>query len=311
MKICFTRLNQIILLMVFSLSGFSQITPKDSTSFESTFSMFRDPSYISAFGGIGNIEPLVFEADIVPYFMVSLNRNSRWGVELSPRFILRMFNEKSLPVRTPSFIPRATFFYRISPSNIVRQDIFTYFSWCHHSNGQDGNFFNSDSTAINTSSGNFSTNLIEGGLFLSHPDRRLPKAALNYIKFSMIYHYFQSPELRNIYGRLRFNTDFQSSVNISKVLETFGHQINSSSRRNAFLSQSIRIGWIAGSLNNAQAIDTKRIIFRYTISFKPSFFNDVTIFAQYYYGQDYYNIYFSRTLKVLRFGLAAKTSIFN
>jgi len=301
----------IVMMLIPYLTVMSQEPTRELTSLESTFSMFREPSYISALGGVGNIEPLMFEADIVPYFMLSLNKNNRWGIELSPRIMLRMYNEKSYPVRTPSFMPKATFFYRISPSKSAGQDIFTYFSWCHHSNGQDGSFYNTDSITINTKSGNFSTNLIEGGIFLSHPDRRYPKAAINYLKLSASYHYYQAPELRNIYGRLRFFTDFQSSVNLSKILSIISSTANNPANHNAFLSQSIRIGWIAGNFSNAKAIDAERLVFRYTISLKPSFLDDVTIFAQYYYGQDYYNINFNRTLKVLRFGFAAKTSMFN
>lgn len=306
-----TRSVLIAIMLVLAMNVKSQKAAKESTSLESTFSMFREPSYISALGGVGNIEPLMFEADIVPYYMLSLNKNNRWGIELSPRITLRMYNEKSYPVRTPSFIPRATFFYRISPNGDEGQDVFTYFSWCHHSNGQDGNFYNPDSITINTKSGNFSTNLIEGGVFLSHPDRKFPAAAINYIKISASYHYYQTPELRSIYGRLRFFTDFQSSVNLSKFLKIFGSTANNPASHNAFFSQSIRIGWIAGDISNVKAIAAERLVFRYTISFKPSFLDDVTLFAQYYYGQDYYNINFNRTLKVLRFGFAAKTSMFN
>lgn len=297
-------------LLVYCNTANSQGLSKDSALFESAFSVFREPSYISVLGGVGNIEPLLFEADIVPYFMLSLNENNKWGIELSPRFVLRMYNQESFPVRTPSFMPRATFFYKISKKNIHGKTAFTYFSWCHHSNGQDGSFLNSDSTAINTLSGNFSTNMIEGGVFISHPDRRFPKAAINYVKLSAVYHYYQARELRALYGRVRMFSDFQSTLNLSKLLKIFGNTSDNPTIHNVLLSQSIRIGYIAGNMGDVDAFDSKRLVFRYTVAFKPSFLNDVTLFAQYYYGQDYYNIYFFRTLKVLRFGLAAKTSIF-
>jgi len=304
------RLNIILLLTLSCAIAKSQENGQVQNSFETTFSMFREPSYITALGGVGNIESLMFEADIVPYYMLSLNKNSRWGVELSPRIMLRMYNEDSYPVRTPSFMPRATFFFKVRESSSHQQDLFTYLSWCHHSNGQNGSFYNEDSVTINTKTGNFSTNLIEGGIFFSHPDRKVPYT-INYLKLSISYHYHQAPELRNIYGRWRFFSDFQSSANLSKVLRVFGRSANNPVNHNAFLSQSIRLGWIGGDIANVGAIDAKRLVFRYTISFKPSFLNDVTLFVQYYYGQDYYNINFNRTLKVLRFGIAAKTSTFN
>ncbi len=233
-------------LLVYCNTANSQGLSKDSALFESAFSVFREPSYISVLGGVGNIEPLLFEADIVPYFMLSLNENNKWGIELSPRFVLRMYNQESFPVRTPSFMPRATFFYKISKKNIHGKTAFTYFSWCHHSNGQDGSFLNSDSTAINTLSGNFSTNMIEGGVFISHPDRRFPKAAINYVKLSAVYHYYQARELRALYGRVRMFSDFQSTLNLSKLLKIFGKTSDNPTFHNVLLANQFALAILQG-----------------------------------------------------------------
>jgi hypothetical protein len=274
----------------------------------STFNLFREPSYISGLGGFGNIEPLIFEADIIPYYMLSLNRNTRWGIELSPRIILRMYNKDSYPVRTPSFMPRITVFYQIIDNNSNKRDWFSYFSWYHHSNGQDGSFYNPDSITINTLSGNFSTNFIEAGAFLSRPDKRRPYI-LNYMKFSVSFCYQQCQELSPAYGRLRLSFDYQTAINLSKVVRIISSKDQFA--HHAVLTQSVHLGCISGRFCNTREFDNKRFIFKYTLSYKPKFLNDVTFFAQYYYGQDYYNIYFNRTLKILRFGISAKTSLFN
>jgi len=200
-------------------------------------------------------------------------------------------------------MPKITFFHQIFDSK--RNGIFTYISWNHHSNGQDGYFYNTDSSSINTSSGNFSTNFIETGLFLSRPDKSKPSIT-NYLRLSASYCYKLENELKNTYGRLRFFSDFQSTINISNILSNFRFTENPS--RKKFLYQSIRLGWLAGNLGNTCDFDKKRLVFRYTLSYKPSILNDVTLFAQYYYGQDYYNIYYYRQLSVLRFGIAAKST---
>lgn len=272
---------------------------KNALSAISTFEMFHDPSYVSVLGGVGNIEQLIFEADIVPYFMLSVNKKSRWAIEISPRIIIRMYNNESYPVRTPSYLPRVTFFHNIVDNTDNKRDLFAYISWYHHSNGQDGPFYNADESSINTFSGNFSTNFIEGGAFISKPDKKKP-SFINYHKVSFSYCYFQNFELKPLYGKLRLLYDYNSSISI-----------NNSSSKGSFLTQSLKLGWIAGALAQAKALDSKRIIFRYTLSYRPSFLKDVSVFAQYYYGQDYYNIYFNRTLKVLRFGIAAKLSLTN
>ena len=41
----------------------------DSISTISTINLFCDPGYITGLGGVGNIEPLMFEADIIPYYI--------------------------------------------------------------------------------------------------------------------------------------------------------------------------------------------------------------------------------------------------
>lgn len=96
---------------------------------------------------------------------------------------------------------------------------------------------------------------------------------------------------------------------VSKTLNLF--KLSYFEKNKDILNNSFRFGYIVNDLKNTDALDLKRFTFRYTLTYKPSFLEDVTFFAQYYYGQDYYNIYFYRTLHVLRFGIAAKTSVFS
>ena len=295
-----------LFMFISSSTGQSQVpnNPKLDTQ---TFSMFRESSYITFAGGVGNIENLVFEANIVPYYLLSLNQSDRWGIELSPQVILRMYNTYSFPVRTPSFMPRATIFYQFRKTNINSRynDLFGYFSWSHHSNGQENSFYSDDSTTINTISGNFATNMVEAGLFLSKPNRFNPYS-VNYAKFSTVYHYKHISELNNRLGDLRFYADLQTTINIAKTLEYFNLRKARINHHTSTLNILTRIGWITGSLNGVKTVDIKRLIFKHTVSYKPPFLKDVTLFAQYYYGQDYYNIYFERQLHLLRFGISAK-----
>jgi hypothetical protein len=284
---------------------FAQDIKWDSVSAISTLKLFCDPGYISGLSGIGNMEPLMFEADIIPYYVIGINRHYRWGFALSPRVILRMYNTESYPVRTPSYMPRIILIHQVA-NHIKERDWFYYLSWFHHSNGQDGTFYTTDSITINTKNGSFSTNWIEGGMFLS-------RSKINrkyYLKINALYSYNQDKELNGIYGRLRFFADLKTEWNlVSKTLNLFN--LSYFERNKGVLDNMFRFGLIVDDLKNTKIFDKKRFIFQYTLTYKPSFLRDVTFFAQYYYGSDYYNIYFYRTLKVLRFGIAAKTSIFN
>jgi hypothetical protein len=272
----------------------------------STFNMYREPSYILFGSGIGNLEPLIFESDVIPYFMLSLSQNVRWGVELSPRVIMRMYNLPSHPVRTPSFMPKATFFYQFIDKTYGNRDFFSYISWIHHSNGEEGSYYNADSTAVNKISGNFATNWIEGGIFLSRPNAKL-LFNTNYVKLFAAYSYSQDKELDDVYGRLRVFLNVNSTVKLSKLFRAIG--ASDDKNKNYTFEQSIRFGWIAGNILDAKKIDSKRFIFNYRLSFKPTFLKDVNVFIHYYYGQDYYNIHFDQRLSVIRFGISSKSNI--
>ncbi|MDY0282450.1 MAG: hypothetical protein RBR35_18030 [Salinivirgaceae bacterium] len=279
----------------------------NATSSIATYNMFREPSKLMIGRGFGNLDPLIFEGDLIPYFMVSLNRDVRWGVEISPRIIMRMYNQKSLPVRNPSFMPRVTFFYQLIDNTNKKRDLFGYCALFHHSNGQDGDFYEPGDTTINTVNGSFSTNGIEVGAFLSRINPYYP-SNINYVKFYVEYNFLQDNNLENLYGGLRLNADLQSSLRLEKLLAKLGL---SGKGRTYMLAQSIRIGWIVENFNKIQEVEQGKLVFQYTLSFKPSFLNNVTVFTQFYHGQDYYNINFGRTLNVLRFGISSKMNVFN
>jgi hypothetical protein len=304
------KIKHVIITLYLALSvslTYSQTLKDSSVSSISKFSMFREPSSILLGSGLGNLEPLLFEGNVAPYFMLAINKNARWGAELSTRIILRMYNEESYPIRTPSFIPKVTFFYHLVDSKNRKRDLFMYFSWFHHSNGQDGYFYNEDSVTINTHSGSFSTNWIEGGVYIARPDPFVPYTT-NSVKVYVAYDYLQEVELNGTYGRFRYFLDLQNNVNLSKLFRVHRQSYNNNKM---LLRQSLHVGWITGNLTDTKTIDSKRLILQYKLSFRPAFLNDVSVFLQYDYGEDYYNIFYNRSLNVVRIGIASWSNIFN
>jgi len=72
----------------------------------------------------------------------------------------------------------------------------------------------------------------------------------------------------------------------------------------------MHLGWIALEMIDAKPFDLKRLIFSYTLSYQPAIINNVALFARFYYGQDYYNINFERTLTTFQFGLSIRNFSF-
>ena len=299
------RIFTFLVVFYFASSVFSQ-PPVDyeESSFMKSIKVNREQSYITALGGLGNIEPLVFEGAIIPYYMIHLNR-TRWGIDLSPKIVIRMYNERSSPIRTPSYMPKVTFYY--NTSNLGRASapapLFAFLSWQHHSNGQSDSFYMPDSTAINSNSGDFSTNMIEiGGSVTRH--HNVSNYNPSFYKLSFEYHYKQCEQLAGKYGNFRINSELNSIIYSDK----FPGESNFLKRQLHSVSAQLKTQWIMGDMINTSSCDWKRLTTSLRLSIHPVALDELNFFVQYYYGQDYYNISFAKTLSVLRFGITADLS---
>ncbi|WP_421801214.1 hypothetical protein [Flagellimonas sp.] len=128
-------------------------------------------SYITFPMDIGNLEPLMFEANVSPSFIIRERMDSKLMGVLTPQVIIRMYNEVSYPVKTPSYVPQIAVYYLLSEGTTsTRMTLFGKLA--HHSNGQNGSFYHTDGQ-INLESGNFATNYFELGLINTSYDKAM------------------------------------------------------------------------------------------------------------------------------------------
>jgi hypothetical protein len=130
-----------LLGVALSLTGFAQSNgePVPEIGITTIANVNQGNSYITAPIDIGNIEPLWFEANIIPGFNIRQNKNSRLMGVLTPQIIIRMYQEKSAPVRTPSYIPQITVYYKLK-SKTDANSLSLFGKFAHHSNGQEGEY---------------------------------------------------------------------------------------------------------------------------------------------------------------------------
>ncbi len=284
-----------VFVFIFSLSGFGQ--PKgDSVSgigLVVVADVNQGNSYITFPADLGNLEPLWFEGNIIPNFLIRQSKNSRMMAVLTPQIIIRMYQEESMPVRTPSYIPQITLYYRFNAARSnSRRTLFGRFA--HHSNGQDGNFYLPDGK-INLKTGNFSTNFFEIGLIYYRS-----VAGLNAEQFlisSIEVHplSWSVAELEGLYSPLRWHGSFS----IYKM--PLGKKNNKNKRAKiSFRTEAI---WMFGDFNEWQNFSLKRLKLDFIFYYHPTFLQDIGFFVQFYSGLDYYNIYFNEKRKVFRFGI--------
>ena len=298
-------------LLVVLFLGFGKAVYADNFESENNSSIqsritFSDPSYITLRGGFGNIENLMYQANLAPDFNIRFKKYPNLGLELTPHMLIRMIDQYSHPVRTPSYMPKATAYYRIKGQSIGKETI-PFLTFGHHSNGQDGAFYYTDSLAangdsiINKVNGSFAFNYFAGGVMLLGTDNKTFNP-MTKAKFSVQYCLIRQLTLKDIYGKVRFTADLESDFAISKERPDFFSQQKSRSK----IISSMQAGWIAGSMLTAESLDLDRLIFSWTLAYQPALFSDFALFARYYYGQDYYNINFDRTISLVQFGLSIR-----
>lgn len=250
-------------------------------------------SYITFPSDIGNIEPLWFEGNIIPNFYIRKSKNSRLMGVLTPQIIIRMYQEESVPVRTPSYKPQITLYYLLNEKTSC-QNLSLYGRAAHHSNGQEGVFFFDDGS-VNLKSGSFATNYLELGFIKTNINNRFN--AYPFFKTSFEIHPtgFIQNELDGIYSQYRWHNAFS----ISKL----ALEKNQKDSRKPNISIKGETTWMFGEYNSLNAFSPERFNLRLTFYYHPKFLEDIGLFVQYYHGSDYYNMYFDHRLDMLRFGL--------
>lgn len=212
---------------------------------------------------------------------------------LTPQIIIRMYQERSYPVRTPSYMPQITLYYQLGSQSVSRTKSL-FLRLAHHSNGQEGNFFLENGN-LNLKSGDFATNYFEPGFIITNVNKRLN--AYQFFKSSVEIHPpgSSSAELDGIYSKVRWH----NAVSIFKLPE----KSDSDTGGKADISLKAETTWMFGDVNTWDRFSTDRLNLRVTFYYHPKFLEDIGLFIQYYSGLDYYNMYFSHRLDILRFGL--------
>ena len=249
-------------------------------------------SYITFPTDIGNMDPLMFEGNVIPNFMIRQNKKSRLVGVLTPQIIIRMYNEFSHPVKTPSYIPQVTAYYLIG--NRKQKELLTiYGRLAHHSNGQNDDLILEDGS-INYNSGDFSTNYIEvGGIVTSLNNKT---NAIRFLKTSFEYHPENSVHrlFEGRFSRYRWHNEF-SAFKLPRK--------DDADKQKAAISLDLKTTWFFGDLAGTPNLSFDRLQASLTFSYYPKFLEEIGLFVQLYNGKDYYNVYFDEDRSMIRFGL--------
>jgi hypothetical protein len=240
-------------------------------------------------------------------------------LQFNPEINIRIFQndvayfDKSKPVRTPSYIPKISYYFSNSKlwDTNKKSSLFFGVKALHHSNGQDGWEFDYTDSVVNIYNGSFSESLffqilIGGKTKLINNENNL----VYFIwKSGFEWHpvYFSNEKFHKfgLYGgnRLLFNSFFQFKKrnDFLTQIEKFRIQLNAE-----YISD---VSFYKGNLKHSEKIKLNEFDKRLNLSLSGFYnltkLNHIAVFCQLaYFGSDNYNIYFQQSMFVARLGLA-------
>lgn len=283
---------------LFAQTGLQKPKVDDSLNFECNASYVQlykenaDLSYTSPAGEIGAPTKYVINGKLTTTYMLIGTKKLPFALAVIPDFTVRVRNEKSAGVRTPSFRLGGTLYYRLKTD--AANYGYTSLSFTHHSNGQDGEAITDDGQ-INTINGNFSTNYLSLKYHFGN-EQRLDNNRSFSTNHSMgleLHKWFDYEKaLEGQYGFTRLIYEF-SWRKYQKGHEQW--------RLNAGVNYAVNKMAAHQLLGLKKRLNTEAA-FHYALPFMNNVF---VMTAIGYYGEDPYNIYFQDKYAYARFGISS------
>ena len=274
----------------------------------------------------------ILTADIKPYFYLFDQEHRNWSLAAVPRFNIRMLNEFSKPVRTPSYMPGLVGELKIAKGWLKSDFVGARLSVFHHSNGLNDTINKNtphdmefdETKFFNRFDGGFSTNYIELGLSFTQRNKQsrsprnfITKSAINLLNGQGISEKATINSIANYYFALRhnpcigINPELPGRYPITQFVGQY-QIVNALLKPNNFLREYERIEFnFEANLSPMDKTPNFKFINRFNISatyyLSPKFFGKASgsfFFEVGYKGQDDYNIYLEDNFYYTKLGVA-------
>ena len=294
------------------------VRAKTNSQFSDLYIQNSEIGYLTMpYTQLGSGDSYILTGNIVPHYYV-FPKNWRVAMVISPQIRMRILQQESWPIRTPSYLPSAAMFVKLN----INPEKYKYlsFKYTHHSNGQDGIALNTagDIESINIRTGNFNTNFAEVALNFGKQNEI---SGNRYFKIGLEAHSgliedFDEEALRKFFPQARLNIRIADSDNMVKFINVVTRSLNRPVESSQELWRVVLDGmfvldkFIPASEYEGEwyrNFNAEMKVYR-KIKNSP---NTSFFFSAGYIGHDYYNIYFRDYYPVFRLGLAAGNSFFN
>lgn len=291
---CFSGIETVFTQTVNSASRDSLITRRylRNRQYSDIYKENADLSYISPRGELAGPVKYIINGRVTKTYMILAIPELPVAFAMVPDFTVKVIDEKSSGVRTPSLKLGGTLYFRLSKS--VSNYKYAILKFTHHSNGQDGEALDSMGR-INTHDGNFSTNYLTIGYNFGRKTR-----AFNAVSYSLNHYagfewhkwFHYEKALKNDYGFTRLLYDF-SLRRYVKQKENWRADVG--------------LNYAVNEMQNYGAFSIKkRLNVETSFNYSFPFMNNVFLMAAVgYYGEDPYNIYYQNKYSYFRLGISS------
>lgn len=286
----------------------SLITRKESanTEYINLYKENADFSYTAPAGELGAPSKYVINGRLTTTYMLLGSYKSPIAFAIIPDFTVRVRNEFSAGVRTPSYRLGGALYARLNanPENYQYGEL----AFTHHSNGQDQDALNTDGT-VNTLTGNFNANYLTASYRFGH---------LTETDADESYYSFNHRIGLQWYKFFRYEPALDLGFGFTRILYNFSWRKYGQIERNARNKPKVKTEketWrlnteVSYAVNKIPAKNLanlqKRLNAEINFNYSLQFMNNVFLMAAVgYYGEDNYNIYFQDHYGYLRFGLSS------
>jgi len=264
---------------------------------------------LSTFGNeYGNVLKTSLVADLVGNFVVFSTPKSRFAFIFNPRVKLRLLDASGAPVKSPSYMPGGTLYFRLNRN--YDKPSFLSLAYSHHSNGVKGPTLNPDGS-FNRDTGKFTTNFYTIAYTHGKQTNYNNLISNQYQTVGLELHAAlvglgYAKALKDQYGFARLNGSWMYNLSRART-----DDIDSQKRSfYNWMRLQVDMQYILDKYSNYSVTNvSKRLNISALYYYQFPFMKNVALMAGGgYRGQDDYNIFFQDSYAYFTVGLAAGVS---
>lgn len=246
------------------------------------------------------------EADIFGHYYLRISKYERETFSITPQIKTRFDSFDSLNIITPEISLTPALYHRI---NIKKLNVIRYITVKANfrTNGKKEKFLKNNT--INYANGRFTTYFIKIGLNTGRPlKQNSPTNWLLAYSLDLQYHppfFLLDDVLYQYYNNIRINTKINFINNYFKYTNGAKKDLITAQTRTPDIQLKMHVSLLVEPFYEKR-LNKMPFTFSFKTQIRPWYKSDLSIFSEFYYGEDYYNLYFTQNVAFIKLGVCMR-----